>query len=187
MAGRSAALHRSHHDIALLLAPPRSLRNARVCTLVPHASFLALHDKWNFARILERLELPYPATELVRSPDELLFIQLRYPIVTKPTAKWAGLGFQVHASRDELERTILAGKLSATYPMLVQEFVPGLDVGFSFLARNGRLLAFSMFDRQPGQCRRFFEDERLIQYCACLLEDASYSGVGHFDLRYDPR
>ncbi len=174
------------HDAALLLAPPRSLRNARVCTMLPHESFTVLHDKWQFSRVLERLRLPYPATELARTPEALLSTALRFPIVTKPTAKWAGVGFQVHASRDALESAVKTGKLSATYPVLVQEFVPGRDVGFSFLAKGGRLLAFSMFDRQESEERRFFEDERLIDYCSSLLEDAKYSGVGHFDLRYDP-
>lgn len=176
----------SDHDMALLLAQPRALRSARLCLLPTHESFSTLHDKWQFAHVLDALKLPYPRTVLAQTPEELLSSSLHFPIVTKPTAKWASIGVQVHQSRDELERTIAAKSLSAEFPVLVQEFVPGFDAGFSFLAREGSLLAYTMFVREPGRPRRFFEDDRLLSDCQTLLTQTRYSGVGHFDLRHDP-
>jgi predicted ATP-grasp superfamily ATP-dependent carboligase len=162
------------------------VRSARVAA-VPHSGLMRmLHNKWEFSKILRRLGLPQPHTELAPDASTLAATNVAFPIVTKPLDRWGGLGYQVHHSRDELEQRIVEGGLAADYPLLVQEYVPGQDVGFAFLARHGQLVAHAAFEQPVRGSRRYFDAPRLSQYVALLLRESGYHGVGQIDTRYDP-
>jgi predicted ATP-grasp superfamily ATP-dependent carboligase len=162
------------------------VRSARVAA-VPHSGLMrVLHNKWELSQILRRLGLPQPRTELAADASMLAATQLAFPIVTKPLELWGGRGFQVHHSHDQLEQRIVEGGLAAEYPLLVQEYVPGQDVGFAFLARHGQLIAHAAFEQPVRGSRRYFEAPRLRQYIATLVRETGYHGVGQIDTRYDP-
>ena len=162
------------------------VRSARVAA-VPHPGLMRnLHNKWEFSRILRRLGLPQPNTELAADASALASTNLEFPIVTKPLDRWGGLGFQVHRSREHLEQRIVEGALASDYPLLVQEYVPGQDVGIAFLARNGHLVAYAAFEQPVRGSRRYFDAPRLRQYVATLVRETGYHGVGEIDTRYDP-
>jgi predicted ATP-grasp superfamily ATP-dependent carboligase len=175
------------HPTTMLLSDyGYGVRSARVAA-VPHSGLMRLlHNKWEFSNILRRLGLPQPHTELARDASTLAATDVTFPIVTKPVDRWGGLGFQVHHSRDQLEQRIVEGALAADYPLLVQEYVPGQDVGFAFLARHGHLVAHAAFEQPVRGSRRYFEAPRLRQYVATLLRETGYHGVGEIDTRYDP-
>jgi predicted ATP-grasp superfamily ATP-dependent carboligase len=172
------------YDAVLLLARAGSLRSARVAPVPIPEDVRSLHDKWRLAGLLRRLGIPGPPSELARDAADLERTGLRFPIVTKPLDKWAGLGFQVHASRDDLRRALAVG-LAAPFPLIVQEYVAGCDVGFSFLSRRGRLVAYSMFEHVHDGERHFYDDPRLRSHVERLLEETGYDGVGHLDTRRD--
>jgi predicted ATP-grasp superfamily ATP-dependent carboligase len=154
---------------------------------VPNAdTMLALHNKWQFSRAIERMGLPQPRTELARNRDELLHTRLRFPIITKPVDRWASVGFRLHETLQQLWQTLDAGKLGADFPVLVQEFIPGRDVGFAFLARHGRLIAHVAFEQLRRGVRRYYEAPELRRHVAQLLAATGYHGVGEVDARYDP-
>jgi len=67
-----------------------------------------------------------------------------------------------------------------------QAFVPGWDVGASFLARSGRLLAYSVFQHRRHGERVFYDSPRVRDYVERFVAATGYSGMGHLDLRYDP-
>lgn len=162
------------------------IRSARVAA-VPHPGLMrVLHNKWELSRILKRLGLPQPNTELAADASALAATSLAFPIVTKPVDRWGGLGFQVHHSREQLEQRIVEGGLAADYPLLVQEYIPGPDVGFAFLARHGQLVAHAAFEQPVRGSRRYFDAPRLRHYVATLLRETGYHGVGEIDTRYDP-
>lgn len=177
-------------DSTLLLARYASkLETARPCAIPELTTLQRCNDKAQFCQLLQRLQLPHPATWHVESAPELLELTLRklpFPLITKPTIGWAGLGFQLHASAHELARSVHDGKLAASFPLLVQRFVPGRDVGFGFLARHGNLIAYTAFEQLGKGQRRHFDDPRLRRHVAALVEATNYHGVGEVDSRYDP-
>jgi predicted ATP-grasp superfamily ATP-dependent carboligase len=173
------------YDAGLLLARAGALTAARTVPVPSAEDIRSLHDKWRLIGVLQRLRVPFPASELARDAAGLLGTALRFPVVTKPLAKWGGIGFQVHATPGGLRRAVDAGTLAAPFPLLVQEYVPGCDVGISFLARRGRLVAYSMFEHVRDGERRFYDDPRLRGHVERLLEETRYDGVGHVDTRRD--
>jgi predicted ATP-grasp superfamily ATP-dependent carboligase len=162
------------------------VRSARVAAL-PHSELMRmLHDKWELSKILTRLGLPQPHTKLAASASSLAALDWEFPIVTKALDKSGGAGFQVHHSHEQLEERIVQAGLTAEFPMLVQEYIPGQDVGFAFLARHGQLVAYAAFEQPTRGSRRYFDAPRLRQYVATLVRETGYHGVGEVDTRYDP-
>jgi predicted ATP-grasp superfamily ATP-dependent carboligase len=155
---------------------------------VPQAdTMLALHNKWQFSRAIERMGLPQPRTELARCRADLLSTRLAFPIVTKPVDRWASAGFRIHDDAAALARLLDTGKLGADFPLLAQEYIPGRDVGFAFLARHGQLVAHVAFEQTRRGARRCYDAPVLQQYVAKLLAATSYHGIGEVDARYDPK
>ena len=174
-------------SIMLLSDYGGSIKSARVAA-VPDAELMrTLHDKWKFSGILKRLGVPQPQTEIALDASQLAATQLPFPIITKPVDRWASVGFQIHHTREELESRILEGKLGAEFPLLVQDFIPGQDVGFAFVARHGQLIAHAAFEQPSRGVRRYFDAPRLREYVSLLLRETGYHGVGEIDTRYDPR
>ncbi|SNT19254.1 ATP-grasp domain-containing protein [Noviherbaspirillum humi] len=175
------------YDSALLLA--RRPQDSRLpCVPVPSAGVISeMNDKWTFTRFLERLGLPYPESERIESEQQLLATRLPFPIITKPLDKWASVGFELHQSREALAETLRHQRLKSDFPLIAQRYIPGWDVGASFLANHGRLVAYSLFHHKVDGERVFFEDPRLRDYLAAFVAATDYSGVGHIDTRYDPQ
>lgn len=175
------------YECSLLLARAGALRcQAQACALPDLQTLCALHDKWRFACLLERLGLPHPRTELATTPHALVRTQLPFPIVTKPTDRWAGIGFQIHRSQRALAYTLAENRLRWSFPLLAQRYVHGTDVGFGFLARHGKLVAGTAFVHSL-RGRRHFSSRRLRRCVEVLLEETGYHGVGEVDARRDAR
>jgi predicted ATP-grasp superfamily ATP-dependent carboligase len=175
------------YESTLLLARTRGLAcRARICAMPEATTLRRLNDKWQFTCLLDRLGLPCPRSELVVSPEALAGTRLGFPIVTKPTNRWAGVGFQIHRTAAELARTLTEGRLAAAFPLLAQRYVRGVDVGFGFLAKRGRLVACTAFEH-TFRGRRHFDAPSLRSFVEVLIEESGYHGVGEVDARVDPR
>jgi hypothetical protein len=174
------------YESSLLLSGTDALAcGARLCAVPNRALLHALHDKWQFSQLLARLGLPHPRSERVVGEHALTRTDLRFPIITKPTNRSAGVGFQLHRSPRELGRTLAQGRLATEFPLLAQEYARGLDVGFGFLAKAGRVVAYTSFERTLAG-RRHFDAPRLRSHVERLLLQIGYHGVGEVDARYDP-
>jgi predicted ATP-grasp superfamily ATP-dependent carboligase len=174
------------YDTALLLASSAHDASIPACATPSAATITTFNNKWNLARLLAQLDLPFPHSEHAAGPDALLNTRIGFPIITKPLDKWASVGFEIHHSRTQLEATVAAGRLKSGFPLIVQSFVPGWDVGASFLARDGRLAAYSIFQHKRRGERVFYDDARVRRYLETFIGATAYSGVGHIDTRYDP-
>jgi predicted ATP-grasp superfamily ATP-dependent carboligase len=173
-------------SVLLLARYGRALQSARVSAVPDPDTMLALHNKWHFSRAIGRMGLPQPRTELARHASDLEATHLTFPIITKPIDRWASVGFQIHHSPRALRQCIESGALQAEFPLLVQEFIPGKDVGFAFLARHGQLVAHAAFEQPRRGVRRYFDAPELQKHAAILLAATAYHGVGEIDARYDP-
>jgi biotin carboxylase len=145
-----------------------------------------LHDKWKLTKILSDLNLPYPESELAENEEEVLNTKLAFPIITKPLDMASSTGVQLHHSREELIATVEDGRLFKSMPLLVQRYIPGEDIGFSFFADNGKILASALCRQMCRGVRQYFSDNRMNQLIEKLLLSTGYTGVGHIDARYDP-
>jgi predicted ATP-grasp superfamily ATP-dependent carboligase len=173
-------------SIALFAEYGTGLTAARLSALPDADTVRTLHNKWAFAQLVAELGLPQPRTELARTLSELRQTRLAFPIITKPVDRWASVGFQRHDTFAALERTLMRGALSAEFPLLVQEFISGKDVGFAFIARRGRLLSHAAFEQPRPGYRRYFNAPDLTGHVAKLVAHTGYHGVGEVDARYDP-
>jgi len=185
--GRIDAVLGADYDTALLLADPARRHGIPACAVPPASTIATFHNKWNLARLLAAEGLPIPDSRRVENAAQLLDSGLWYPIITKPLDLWASVGFQVHHSRAALAETIARGRLASKFPLIAQSYVPGWDVGGSFLARRGRLAACSVFRHVRHGERGFYHSRRVREYIERFIAVTHYSGVGHLDLRYDPR
>lgn len=174
------------YDTALLLAECESKPSIPKATVPRVDTIIELNNKWTFSRLLDELDLPYPESEYIGSEKDLLATALAFPIITKPLDMWASVGFEIHHTREDLTRTIASRKLKSSYPLIAQSYVPGWDAGASFLAKEGRLVAYSTFQHKKDGERIFFDDDRMRGYLEKFIHATNYSGVGHIDTRYDP-
>jgi predicted ATP-grasp superfamily ATP-dependent carboligase len=97
-----------------------------------------------------------------------------------------GAGFEIHLAQEELKSKIELNTLKSSYPLIAQQYVPGWDVGISFLAINGKLVAYSIFEHKSHGQRIFIDDKRILDDVVAVLEKVQYSGVYHWDTRYNP-
>ncbi len=174
-------------DTALLLAKAQGQPDIPRSAVPEASTITALNNKWVLSRHLLHWGLPFPDSEYIASARQLRHTSLPFPIITKPLDKWASVGFQVHLDKASLLRTLDKGRLQSDYPLIAQVFVPGMDVGASFLAKQGNLVAYSLFRNERRGERTFFADHRLYELLAAFVARTNYSGVGHLDLRYDPQ
>jgi predicted ATP-grasp superfamily ATP-dependent carboligase len=173
-------------SVSLLARHGSTLTSAQLCALPNPDTLQRLHNKWEFYNLAKQLNIPQPRTELARSVHELLHTELKFPIITKPVDRWASVGFQRHDTPDALVKTLAEGSLTAEYPVLVQEFIPGRDVGFAFIARHGKLVAHAAFEQPRKRYRRYYNAPTLARHVEALVARTGYHGVGEVDARFDP-
>jgi ATP-grasp in the biosynthetic pathway with Ter operon len=173
-------------SILLLSQKGEEIRSSALVPIPHEPTLRLLNNKWNFSQLLTKLRIPQPKTELALNVRDLLGTQLAFPIITKPVDLWASVGFEMHTSIEELRQRLDTAKLRAAFPLLVQEYIPGCDVGFAFTAFQGRIQAYAAFEVPEKGVRKHFESVRLLNYVAAIVEETGYSGVGEIDARYDP-
>lgn len=175
------------YDTTLLLSRGAAQAQVPAAPLPAVATVVELHDKWILSRLLEQLGLPFPDSAHIGSEQALLATRLDFPLITKPLDKWASVGFQIHRDRDSLQATVARGRLTAGYPLIAQAYVPGWDVGASFLAQRGRLVAYALAQHRLRGARIYYDDPTMAAYLAKFVAATAYHGIGHIDARYDPQ
>jgi predicted ATP-grasp superfamily ATP-dependent carboligase len=114
-------------------------------------SYRSAHSKAGFSRLLDRLGLPQPATNIVRSESELRDA-IRFPSVVKTSVGTASRGVWFVRNPAELEAALY--ELIAQDPdadgvfadeVLVQEFIFGTTEKAQAVFARGRLLGFHAY------------------------------------------
>lgn len=146
----------------------------------------ALHDKGSFWKLLTRLGLPTPRTQVLEPGASLDAIPFDYPLMLKPTNSEGG--DRVHRCDSPRELQALVGAPEAQQQQwLVQEFVPGHDIDLSLLADRGRIVAWTIQDDSDGGLKIFKPEPRLLAIGERLVAATGFHGVAHFDMRIDAR
>jgi biotin carboxylase len=138
---------------------------------LPHndpGSALAARDKWVMRQALERGGVPVPRYEAVPATTDPGTIAdgQRYPVVVKPTLLQGSRGViradtpdtfvQAFArTRRILER---AGLPASEFPILIEQYVDGIEVALEGLLTAGTLTTLALFDKPDPLEGPFFEE-----------------------------
>lgn len=145
-----------------------------------------LDDKWLFQQFMVEHGIPCPRSALLTHPSEVGAIHssgLQFPLLVKPLQGESSHGI-VHARNvDDIERHLRSNSRYARLPLLLQEYVPGLDADVSILAVGGRVLAHVVQARPDPGTLQFIRHERALEVISQVVQESRYSGVANFDLR----
>ncbi len=173
---------------------------------LPFANYdvlMSLADKWRLTQLADRLDVPYPASELI-APGTLL-TQLpnqRFPIVLKPClsriwtgTEWISTAVQIAHSVDELNEIYSSTSYFREHPFMLQEFIPGHGAGVFALYDNGRPITFFAHNRlrekPPGGGVSVLSesaalDPQLHAMAKSILDAANWHGVAMVEFRIAP-
>ena len=155
---------------------------------VPEPDLLELlNDKWRFAALLGELGVAHPATVLVTDVADVEMSVPEGKAVVKPLAAEGSSGIRVVDSKAEVADTVGRVAAAGLLPVLVQEHIPGDDMGVSVVADKGRVLC-SIVQKYEGDGRvTFLERPDAVTMATTVIEATGTSGVFNFDLRRDER
>ncbi|HYH11522.1 MAG TPA: ATP-grasp domain-containing protein, partial [Thermomicrobiales bacterium] len=165
-------------------------------------SALAARDKWIMRRALERGGVPVPRYEAVPADTDPAAIagQQRYPVVIKPTLLSGSRGV-IRADSPEAfaqafirTRRILerAGMPAGEFPILIEQYVPGVEVALEGLLTGGELTTLALFDKPDPLEGPFFEEtiyvtpSRLSIYLQHAISRRTAESAAAVGLRHGP-
>ena len=166
----------------------------------PYPTVRQVLDKEATLALAARLDVPAPVTVRLdpERPLEPQLAALRYPVILKPRLKrLEGEHNEVKvlycADRGDLLRQLSARGREQQW--VLQEYVPGTDVGLVTLAQRGRPLVWfqqrSLRDLPPGglSVLRVAEppDPRLQEYSARILGALGWDGLAMVEFRVNRR
>jgi predicted ATP-grasp superfamily ATP-dependent carboligase len=148
-------------------------------------TFDKLNNKWAFARLCGELGILHPATRLL--PDaatlekEIATGVGAFPFLAKPLGRTGSCGVFIFDGSNTLDRL----RAINYRPVLVQEFIAGVDIGASVYARAGRIEAF-IAHHLWHQVYSAFANDDVFADIAKLVEHCGLDGVYNFDMRRAP-
>jgi len=159
---------------------------AKVLPTAPLELLQLLDNKWRLALLLEEIGLPYPKSQLLKRIEDGLALAMEFPVVVKPLDLDAGRGVTRCETQEEVNAHL--NRCSDSLPLLVQEYIPGVDVGLGLLAQAGETLAWTIQrQRSDGSGIAFIEDDRVLEIGRKIMAHCRFDGIAHFDLRLDSR
>lgn len=131
----------------------------------------ATRNKAMLRRALARAEVPQPAFAVVSSAEEAAeaVSDLDSPAVLKPLGLSGSQGVirvdhpdDAPAAAERIRRILITEGRSPGEPILVERFVPGLEVAVEGLLLEGRLEVLAIFDKPDPLDGPFFEETILV-------------------------
>jgi len=181
-------------DVTRLLVEdwdPALAGSARLVGLPQPWAFAVATDKARLAEWLPTTAIEHPPTillEPVGTLDDRLGT-LVFPILAKPARGDSGRGIEFLADRGALEAFI---ERPRTGEWVLQQFVPGINVGCSMVCRDGAILAHTVQEEDAreenhgihGTGRiRLFDDERVVAVCRGIVAALGWNGLLNVDMR----
>ncbi|MGZ4431692.1 MAG: ATP-grasp domain-containing protein, partial [Gaiellales bacterium] len=170
----------------------------------PPDAVRATRDKAQMRRALERAGVPQPAFAIAGGPDEAAALAggIGPPCVLKPVSLAASRG--VIRADDPAEAAAAAVRIRAITdgPILVERYMPGVEVAVEGLLRAGRLEVLAVFDKPDPLEGPYFEEtlyvtpsrlppDRLARVAELTSDAAAALGLTegpiHAELRLDGR
>jgi predicted ATP-grasp superfamily ATP-dependent carboligase len=122
--------------------------------------------------------------------DESTRTNLCFPLLIKPNWGSGGKGIRRIENLHDFES--VSGSYPDPHEYVIQKIIPGFDIDISFLARDGRIMAYTIQQSIEKKNRyayarslKFTHNEELLGITADIVKKLNYSGIAHLDFRYD--
>jgi len=150
-------------------------------------------DKGLLAEWLKKNNIPCPQTILYQKNNDFdeCLSAIRFPVLIKPTLGSCGRGIRIFDNRSALYSFFKDHVVSEEF--IVQSFINGYDIDCSVLCQEGKILAHTIqkgfingsnpFGAPTGI--DFLFDSSTFKVVKEVVDKLNWSGVVHFDLRYD--
>lgn len=170
----------------LLASWKESFQAAPMLPMPPVELLRMLNNKWFFSRFLEQHGLPFPKSRLIQGDKDVKALDLEFPVIIKPLELDASRGVERCDAPAKVQAYL--SRAEAVLPLLVQEYIPGDDVGLGLLARQGTVLAWTIQKQLPdGSGIEFIRHEQVLDIGRRIVAACQYDGIMHFDMRLDAR
>jgi biotin carboxylase len=137
----------------------------------PPFGVAATRNKAMLRRALARAEVPQPAFGVVNTAEEAeaAVTDLGAPAVLKPLGLSASQGVirvddpaEAPAAAERIRRILIAEGHSPGEPILVERFVPGVEVAVEGLLADGNVQVLAVFDKPDQLDGPYFEETMLV-------------------------
>jgi hypothetical protein len=144
--------------------------------------FDTLNNKWIFTQMCGELGIPCPASRLFETREDLLRAievgEVKLPSMAKALSMNASHG--IYKLDTENARATVA---SIEYsPILVQDFIPGADIGASIYCEGGEIRSFILHILKRATYTAF-DNESVRDALTRIARKAKIDGVYNFDMR----
>lgn len=149
-----------------------------------------VEDKLQLCKLQGEIGLPIARTWPLKSNIVPVIDASEFPLLLKPRAGSSGLGILKISDESELMHTLQ--KVNGE-EYLLQEIIPGDEIGCSILAINGEIRAFTIQQVLGNKgfgvatAIRFIRHDSVLQQTERLIRQTGYSGLAHLDFRVDKR
>ncbi|MGZ5384902.1 MAG: ATP-grasp domain-containing protein [Acidimicrobiia bacterium] len=137
----------------------------------PPAAVAATRNKVMLRRALAGAEISQPAFELAGPPDDVAALAevIGYPVVLKPLSMSASRGViradnadQTRAAAERIRRILMVAGQNPNEPILIEEYVPGIELAVEGVLRGGELEVLAFFDKPDPLEGPFFEETLFV-------------------------
>ncbi|MEN0037248.1 MAG: ATP-grasp domain-containing protein [Cellvibrio sp.] len=172
---------------------------------IPFASYdtvMSLADKYRLLEQAKTSGIPAPEFKLFRSSAELANTKLSFPCILKPclsriytTKGWLSTTVKLLHCEKDLHDEVIANPYLASYPFMIQEFIPGSGAGVFCLYHKGKAITFFAHKRlreKPPQggvsvlSESAAVDPTLKNYAQKILDQVGWHGVAMVEFRVTP-
>ena len=155
-------------------------------------SFQIADSKIMLASFMKSHDIPYPRSVRFNPADpdtENDLAKLPLPIIAKTEWGGGGAAMRVFNNRDELI-PYLHNEFTDTRPIIVQQFIQGIDLGCAVFCRNGKILC-SVVQKKitsganplaASKAIQFIDDQRVLDIVGLLMESLHWNGIAQVDL-----
>ena len=152
-----------------------------------------LNNKWSFLELMKDNGISCPRTMLITELCQIKSLDIEFPIMIKQLELDASRSVVKLNSFEELEMYLSKRNENNfnALPLLIQEYIPGIDMGINILAKNGKIIAYNMHKYYPNGVSRnvteFLKDDNVLNIGRQIVCCCNFTGVANIDLRFDDR
>ncbi|MDF5730304.1 MAG: ATP-grasp domain-containing protein [Rhizonema sp. PD38] len=162
------------------------LISAKVFPVTDAEQIAHLHNKWLFYQFLLQQNIPVPKTTLIDKVEQINSLKFNFPIILKPLALGGGKGVKKFDLLADVDEYLSMNNAASKLPLLAQEYIPGFDIIFSIIAKNGEIIAWTIHKRTP-YFLDFFKNDSILNIGKKIVSHYNYNGIANFDIRFDKR
>lgn len=170
----------------------KRITTAKIFPMSDYETLKMLNNKWTFTELMVKNDLSCPKTILINDVNKIsqirsqIILNLGFPVIIKPLDMEGGKGIIKLSSFKELETYILSEN-KFKLPLIIQEYIPGVDVDISILAKDGKMVAWTIQKWQGREIIEFIKDDNILDIGKRIISSCNYNGVAHIDMMLDNR